>query len=166
MQNTNSNNHEIARLIEKNRKLIYKVVNSYCTDIHEQEDLIQEIIFNIIKGYKNFDHNVKLTTWMYRIAFNVSISHFRKFKTRKKYIAAMPEKLISIEEEEENDSDDNIKRLRNFIEELSPMNKAIMIMYLDGNSHNEISKALGISISNVGTKINRIKKQLKNKFKL
>ena len=76
----------------------------------------------------------------------------------------IPEKLVSIEETGPSEADDNIKRLRSFIDELDPLSKAIMIMYLDGNSHVEISAALGISVSNVGTKINRIKKQLKKKF--
>lgn len=166
MNSNQSDNDKIASLIEKHRKLIFKVVNSYCKDIHEQEDLIQEIIFHIIKGYNNFDHRVKVTTWMYKIAFNVSISHYRKTKTIKKYMVPITGKLVRVEETQSSEIDDNIIRLRSFIDELNPLNKAIMIMYLDETSHVEISKALGISISNVGTKINRIKKQLKKKFNL
>jgi len=158
-------NTEIVDLIEEHRRLIYKVANSYCSDIHEQEDLIQEIIFQIIKGYEKFDHKVKVTTWMYKIAFNVSISHHRKTKIREKYMIHMPGKLVRIDDPEENETDENLKRLRRFIEELDPFNKAILIMYLDGNSHLEISEAIGISVSNAGTKINRIKQQLKKKFK-
>jgi RNA polymerase sigma-70 factor (ECF subfamily) len=140
------------------------VASSYCSDVHEQEDLIQEIIFQIIKGYEKFDHKIKVTTWMYKVAFNVSISHYRKIKTRQKHLAPMPEKLVSVDEVENSETDENIERLRIFIEELHPLNKAVLVMYLDGNSHAEISHAIGISISNVGTKINRIKKQLKKKF--
>ena len=165
MKNRKMENHtEIVHLIEQHRRLIYKVVNSYCSDVHEQEDLIQEIIFQLIKGYEKFDHQVKVTTWMYKVAFNVSISHYRKLKSRQKYVVAMPDKLVSVEEDEEPDIDENLKRLRELIDELDPLNKAIFIMYLDDNSHAEISEAMGISVSNVGTKINRIKKQLKKKF--
>ena len=158
------NSTEIAHLIEKHRKLIYKVVNSYCTDVHEQEDLIQEIIYQIIKGYGRFDHKVKVTTWMYKVAFNVTITHYRKAKTRQKYIVRMPEGLVTVYEPAQIETDENVNLLRSFIEEFDPLNKAILIMYLDENSHAEISEAIGISISNVGTKINRIKKQLKKKF--
>lgn len=165
MKNRKMGNHtEIVHLIEQHRRLIYKVVNSYCSDAHEQEDLIQEIIFQIIKGYEKFDHRVKVTTWMYKVAFNVSISHYRKLKSRQKYVVPMPDKLVSVEEDEEPEIDENLKRLRELIDELDPLNKAIFIMYLDENSHAEISEAMGISVSNVGTKINRIKKQLKKKF--
>jgi RNA polymerase sigma-70 factor (ECF subfamily) len=156
--------NEIARLIEENRRLLYKVVQGYCSDVHEQEDLIQEIIFQLLKNYDRFDHKVNATTWMYKVAFNVSISHYRKMKTRKKYIVSMPEKLVKIDDSKTNEVIEDIIRLRKFIQELQPLNKASMIMYLDGNSHTEISEAMGISVSNVGTKINRIKQQLKKKF--
>jgi len=164
--NTKPGDHtEIVQLIEKNKGLIYKVANSYCANADEQEDLIQEIIFQIIKGYSNFDHKVKATTWMYKVAFNVSISHYRKIKNRQKYMVPMPDKFVRVEEQDENNADENIKRLHKFMEEFDPLNKALLIMYLDGNSHAEISQAMGISVSNVGTKIGRIKEQLKKKFK-
>lgn len=156
---------DISQIIEDNRHLIYKVVNSYCSDNNEQEDLIQDIIFQIIKSYERFDHKVKVTTWMYKIAFNVSISYYRKLKTRKKHMVAMSSKMVTIIEEESSGMDEKINQLRKFVQEFDPLNKAILIMYLDGNNHKEISEAMGISVSNVGTKISRIKTQLKKKFK-
>lgn len=156
---------EIVHLIEEHKGLIYKVVNGYCPDVHEQEDLIQEIIFNILKGYENFDHKVKISTWMYKVAFNVSISHYRRVKNRQKYFMPMPEKLVHVDDSGEDDTEEKIMQLRSFIQEFDPLNKAVLIMYLDGNSHEEISEAMGISVSNVGTKISRIKNQLKEKFK-
>jgi RNA polymerase sigma-70 factor (ECF subfamily) len=77
----------------------------------------------------------------------------------------MPSKIVVVDKEVTNNYDEKIKQLRAFIQEFDPLNKAIVIMYLDGNSHKEISEAMGISISNVGTKISRIKTQLKKKFK-
>lgn len=163
--NESTNVIDISKIIETNRGIIYKVVNSYCSHINEQEDLMQEIIFQIVKGYKNFDHNVKVTTWMYKVAFNVAISHYRKLKTRQKHMIPMPSKIVVIDERETNEYDERIPQLRTFINEFDALHKAILIMYLDGNSHKEISSAMGISVSNVGTKINRIKTQLKKKFK-
>ena len=155
---------EIAQLIEEHKNLIYKVVNGYCTNLHEQEDLIQEIIFQLIKSYAKFDHKVKVTTWMYRVAINVSISHYRRVKTQQKHFVPLNDQLVHIEAENETNTNENLLRLRTFIQELDPFNKAILIMYLDENSHAEIAAAMGISVSNVGTKINRIKKQLHQKF--
>jgi len=163
--NESTNVIDISKIIETNRGIIYKVVNSYCSHINEQEDLMQEIIFQIVKGYKNFDHNVKVTTWIYKVAFNVAISHYRKLKTRQKHMVPMPPKIVVIDERETNAYDERIPQLRTFINEFDALHKAILIMYLDGNSHKEISSAMGISVSNVGTKINRIKTELKKKFK-
>jgi len=156
---------EIIQLIEKHQNLIYKIVNSYCSDSHEQEDLTQEIILQLIKSYEKFDHQVKVTTWMYRVALNVAISHYRKIKNRQRYIVPMPEKLVQVDATDDAGIDENLVRLRAFIQEFDPLNKAILIMYLDGNSHAEIAATMGISVSNVGTKISRLKQQLKQKFK-
>ena len=156
---------DIVDIIADNKNLIYKIVNSYCNNSNEQEDLIQEIILQIIKSYENFDHKVKVTTWLYRVAFNITISHYRKQKIKKKHLVSMPSKIVVVDKEVTNNYDEKIKQLRAFIQEFDPLNKAIVIMYLDGNSHKEISEAMGISISNVGTKISRIKTQLKKKFK-
>ncbi len=155
----------IAELIEQHKNLIFKVANSYCPDKQEQEDLIQEIIFQIIKGYESLDHKVKITTWMYKVAFNVSITHYRKVKSYRNYFAPIPEKLVKVDETDDSETEEQLKLLRKFIGESDALNKAILIMYLDGISHAEISEAMGISLSNVGTKIARIKEQLKMKFK-
>jgi len=88
----------IIELLEQHQALIYKVVNAYCTDRHEQEDLIQEILFLLLKSYDRFDHQVKVTTWMYRIALNVSISHYRNIQKRQRYNLPMPEKLVEVVE--------------------------------------------------------------------
>jgi len=160
-----ANKPDIIDFIEENKTLIYKIVNSYYTDSNEQEDLIQEIIFQIIKSYDTFDHKVKATTWLYRVAFNITISYYRKQRTIKKHLVEMPSRIVVIDEEETDEYDERIKQLRSFIQEYDSLNKAIVIMYLDGNSHKEISEAMGITLSNVGTKISRIKTQLKKKFK-
>jgi RNA polymerase sigma-70 factor (ECF subfamily) len=92
------NKPDIVDIIEDNKNLIYKIVNSYCTDSNEQEDVIQEIIFQVIKSYDNFDYKVKVTTWLYRVAFNIKISHYIKQKNRKNHEVAMPSKIFSINE--------------------------------------------------------------------
>jgi RNA polymerase sigma-70 factor (ECF subfamily) len=155
---------EIIALIEQHQALIYKVVHSYCPERAEQEDLAQEIILQLLKSYPRFDHGVKVTTWMYRVALNVAISHYRQLQTRQQHLAPMPEKLVSVAETGDEDLSEEVVQLRAFIQALPPLNRALMLMYLDGHSHAEIAAALGISTSNVGTKITRIKQQLKKHF--
>ena len=156
---------DLIQVIEDNRGIIYKVVSSYCTDPNDQEDLVQEIMVHLLEGFERFNHQSKVTTWIYRVALNVSISFYRKSKTRRKYISPMPDKIIQVrtDENDENMNQDVIK-LRQFIQNLDELNRAVMIMYLDGNSHEDIADVLAISESNVGTKIHRIKKKLKEQF--
>ena len=161
---TPQNKAEIVALIEQHQALLYKVVTGYCTDVDEQEDLMQEIVFQLIKSYSNFDQKVKVTTWMYRVALNVAISYYRKLESRTKQFVPLNEKLVHIEENSTQEQNENLRQLKTFIQELPPLNRALLIMYLDGNTHSEIAEAMGISVSNVGTKISRIKNQLKKKF--
>jgi RNA polymerase sigma-70 factor (ECF subfamily) len=157
---------DLIQIIEENKGIIYKVVNSYCNNPNDQEDLVQEIMYHLLEGYERFDHQSKVTTWMYRVALNVSISFYRKSKTRKKYISPMPEKIIQIEADlDEENMDREVAQLRHFIQNLDELNRAVMIMYLDGNSHEDIAEVLDLSESNVGTKIYRIKNKLKEHFR-
>ena len=157
---------DLIQIIEENKGIIYKVVNSYCNDPNDQEDLVQEIMYHLLEGYERFDHQSKVTTWMYRVALNVSISFYRKSKTRKKYISLMPEKIIQIEADlDEENMDREVAQLHHFIQNLDELNRAVMIMYLDGNSHEDIAEVLDLSESYVGTKIYRIKNKLKEHFK-
>ena len=157
---------DLIQIIEENKGIIYKVVNSYCNDPNDQEDLVQEIMYHLLEGYERFDHQSKVTTWMYRVALNVSISFYRKSKTRKKYISPVPEKIIQIEADlDEENMDREVTQLRHFIQNMDELNRAVMIMYLDGNSHEDIAEVLDLSKSNVGTKIYRIKNKLKEHFR-
>ena len=152
-------------MIEKRKGIIYKIANAYSRSSEDLEDLVQEIILQLWNSFSNYDPEYKITTWIYRIALNVSITHYRKDVVRKKHTIPMTEHLIdSTDPKEENEAED-IRQLKQFIQELDEMNRALMILYLDGNSHQEISNVLNISASNVGTKISRIKEKLREKFK-
>lgn len=152
-------------IIGENKGIIYKIANAYCRSEEDQEDLVQEIILQLWSSFGKYNPEYKITTWIYRIALNVSISHYRKDTVRKKFNTALNENFVEYSEPKNDDQDENIRLLRQFIQELDEMNRALMILYLDGNSHQDIASILNISVSNVGTKINRIKERLRNKFK-
>jgi RNA polymerase sigma-70 factor (ECF subfamily) len=105
----------------------------------------------------------KMSTWIYRIALNVSISFYRKERTRKSHTVTT-DQLLDIPEHPEASLAPQILQLQLFIQQLKPLDKALMILYLEDKSHQEISEILGISPSNVATKIGRIKQQLKTQF--
>ena len=152
-------------MIGENKGIIYKIANAYSRSAEDQEDLVQEIILQLWSSFNNYNPEFKITTWIYRIALNVSISHYRKDTVRKKYTTPLIEDFAKHSDTGSDDKDEDIRLLRQFIQELDEMNRALIILYLDGNSHQEIANVLNISVSNVGTKINRIKERLRNKFK-
>lgn len=152
-------------IIDKNKGIIFKVCNSYCNNKEDRKDLAQDIIIELWKSFDKYNPQFKFTTWMYRIALNVAISTYRKSVTRKKYFSTLNFDFINVTDEEiESNNKDEVSILMRFINELDEMNKALMILYLDGNSHQEIAEILNITTSNVGTKIGRIKQRLKAKF--
>ncbi len=154
-------------LIEQNRGIIYKLAGAYCKDSDDRKDLVQEIIIQLWRSYPTFNHSVKFTTWMYRVAFNVSISFYRKDSKRKEKMSSLSDNLIELRAEEEpNDKEEQLKQLQQFIAELKELDKALMLLYLEEKSYREISEILGISESNVATKVNRIKQRLREKFSL
>jgi RNA polymerase sigma-70 factor (ECF subfamily) len=155
---------EFIKVIDQNRGIIYKVVNAYTNDPEDQKDLVQEVIVQLWSSFDKYDPKYKMTTWMYRIALNVSISYYRKAVARKKHAISLDVDIIEIKTVDENEHEEEIKLLHQFIQHLDELNRGLMILYLDGNNHVEIAEILNITVSNVGTKINRIKEKLKKQF--
>ncbi len=154
-------------IIEKNKGIIYKVANSYCKDSDDRKDVVQEIVIQLWRSFKRFDHSSKLSTWIYRIALNVAISFYRKDSKRKMVSTELTESLISIiPENEPSETEGQINQLQQFIAELKDMDRALMILYLEDRTQKEMGEIMGITETNVSTKIARIKEKLRTKFSL
>jgi RNA polymerase sigma factor (sigma-70 family) len=152
-------------LIEAHKKLIYKVSNTYGKKPEDRHDLVQEIILQIWKSWHTYDDRYKLSTWLYRIALNTAISFYRKENRRQNTVTPFSENLINFEAENKDVAlEENLKLLHQFIDQLTALNKALMILYLDNHSYQEMADILGITETNVATKVSRIKNQLKLKF--
>jgi len=151
------------QVIENNKGIIYKVANGYCKDPENRKDLIQEITLQLWHSFDRYNEQYKLSTWMYRIALNVSISFYRKESRRTEISQTMPDGIINFPD---GDTDElaEVAQLHQFIRELKEMDKAVILLYLDENSHQEIGDILGLSVTNVSTKIGRIKEMLRVKF--
>jgi RNA polymerase sigma-70 factor, ECF subfamily len=150
-------------LVDEHKKILYKVCNSYCRDRDARDDLAQEIIIQLWRSFDRFNERYRFSTWMYRIALNVAISFYRRENTRTRYLISDEEHLLEAIDEKENQPDD-IRLLYEFIEGLDPLNKALALLYLDGNNYQEIADVLGISETNAATKINRLKNKLKQEL--
>jgi RNA polymerase sigma factor (sigma-70 family) len=156
---------DFIAIIEANKRLLFKIANAYCQNASDREDLAQEIIFQLWKSWATFNASVKLSTWMYRIALNVAISSYRK-QQKNSDTFLMGDQLFEIVDENLQDGlEENLTLLQVFINELKPLDKALMLLYLEEKSHREIADIIGITATNVATKIGRIKEQLKLSFK-
>lgn len=163
-----SNEHysqEFLQLLLTNKRIIYKICHAYCHNRNDHDDLAQEIAYQLWKSKDSFNPDYVFTTWMYRIALNVAISYYRKEK-KSPVRSEIQEHLLEIEEPE-NDSDERegqISYLQQLINELKELDRALMILYLEEKSYKEIAEILGITETNVATKISRVKTQLKQKL--
>ena len=156
------------KTINDHKKIIYKIVNSYCQNRNYRKDLEQEIIIQLWNSFDNYNEKYKYSTWMYRIALNVAISFYRKEKKQPlKNDFYNEDSIFSIDNEnDENEAelDYHLNLLQKFITNLNELNKALMLLYLEEKNYEEIAEILGITKTNVATKIGRIKVKLKKEF--
>ncbi len=152
-------------VLESNKGILYKVTNSYCRNIEDRKDLIQEIIMQLWKSFDSYNEKFKYSTWMYRISLNVAISFYRKEKRRERISYSLTTDIFDFTDTEiSEDKETNLRILNQIISKLNDLNKALMLLYLEEKSYREISEIIGISETNVATKISRIKIKLKSEF--
>ncbi len=158
----NRQKDQFLDILETNIGIIIKIARAYSKTLHDKEDLINDITLELWKSFGRFKGDSKISTWIYRIALNTSMNYKRK---REKDRLFFLDDLKQIENQswliEQTDSSHS-EILYQCIDELNQLNKAIILLYLDGNSYDEISDITGISKTNVGTRISRIKEQIKN----
>ena len=149
---------EFINLINDHRALIFKVCNIYCHETETRRDMFQEVVLQLWRSFPGFKRESSNSTWIYKVALNTAISNFRKETKRvgKSSITALEFEIHDMSFDP--DSLDN--SLQQAINKLNDLEKAIIMLYLDENSYEEMSEILGLSTSNIGVRINRIKKKL------
>lgn len=149
--------------LNENKGLIFKIAVIYSNSIDDRNDLVQEITYQLWKSFDTFEKKSSLATWMYRVAINVSIYHL---KNEKRKIKAVPleELILDFYEVNDNEIEEKWLLLKQHIDNLNLLDKGIVILYLENKSHEEIGQIIGISASNVGTKLSRIKEKLKKQI--
>lgn len=159
---TDCEQDEFTGLLKKHSGIIASVCNLYCRVQADKEDLSQEILYQLWRSWHRYDNNRKFSTWMYRIALNVAISFHRARKPDPPLEAISEATLL---QEQETGNDEQLSRLRMALLALKELDRALMLLYLDGKNYGEISEILGITETNVGTRISRVKEKLKNKLR-
>jgi len=152
---------DFIEIIEDHKKLIYKVSHMYCDNADDIKDLFQDIISNLWIAYPDFQHKSKISTWIYRVALNTAISCFRDYSKQSKRIE-YTDLVPNISNETDHTVDELCDRLYCAIDTLGKVDKAIMLLFLDDTSYEEIAEIVGLTKTNVATKISRIKLKLKD----
>lgn len=155
---TKPSEQQFAQLVEEQKSTIYTVCYMFSKDEDEVADLFEEVLVNLWKGFQEFQGRSNPRTWVYRVSLNTCISADRKKKRRKTIPLSMDINLF-----EDNDADSRqVQMLRNRIARLGPFDRAIVLLWLENMSYEEIGKVVGISTKNVSVRLFRIKEQLKN----
>ncbi len=142
--------------IEQNQAIINRICRAYSNSNEEFKDYTQEVALQLWKSHEKFQGNSQVSTWVYRVALNVCLSHVRKKK-----IETSP--LLDHDVTQENESgDDQLATLYIALKRIKESDRAIILLYLEDKSYKEMAEILGLTVSNVGVKVNRIKNELKS----
>lgn len=149
-----------AELLERHRGIVFKVAATYCRNPADREDVAQEIVTQLWRAYPKFDATRTFSTWMYRIALNVAISFVRSNSVRERHTVALDE-THDVEDSSAGppEEDERTRLLYAFIDRLDALNRALLLLYLDEHSYRDIAAILGITETNVATKISRLKQR-------
>ena len=151
---------EFSRMVRENKSTIYTVCYMFSNDEDEVSDLFQETLINLWKGFESFRHESKLSTWIYRVAMNTCISADRK---KRRQGSKVPLSMnINLYDDEDHETK-QVRQLHERIQRLDLIDRALVMMWLEGMSYEEIADVVGISVKNVGVKLVRIKEKLKQK---
>ncbi|MEP7251567.1 MAG: sigma-70 family RNA polymerase sigma factor [Ginsengibacter sp.] len=145
------------------KNLVFKIARMYCANEEDRKDLVQDIIVQLWKSFPKYNDEYAISTWTYRIALNVSISFLRKSRTKQRVMEDF-QQHPGILYVDENVTDERLEYLYQFVGQLKPVDKAIMILYMEGCSQKEISSVMGMSETNVSTRKNRIHSKMKTFF--
>lgn len=152
------NEREFIDLIDANRRLIAKICYMYAKSNEESKDLFQESVLNLWRAVNSFRAESKIETWLYRVTLNSCISYMR---TQRRSIPS--ESILSISENYfQSEENRDFEELHSLIAMLNPLDKAIILLYLEERCYEDIAEITGLSPSNVGVRLNRIRKRLKS----
>lgn len=147
-------------MLEKHKRVIYKVCYMYASDTVSLNDLYQEAVLNLWRAYPGFRGDSLLATWIYRISLNTCISFLRKSKHQVEAIT-LPVNLEVFDDDDDGEKSNRLRELYQLIQTLNPLERALILLWLEERSYDEIAQILGISKNNVGVRLSRIKDKLK-----
>ena len=161
----NDRHQAFASVLQRHSGIVFKVANTYARLPEDRADLAQEIAAQLWHAWAKYDPARSVSTWMYRVALNVAISHVREQSLRQRHDAVpLDETLHDMADAAATDheTEDHLRLLQAFIARQPPLDRALLLLYLDERPQREIAEILGISEANVSTKIGRLKQRLRD----
>lgn len=149
---------EFTQMVRRHKSTIYTVCFMFSKDADEVADLFQDVLVNLWRGFGNFRRESAESMWIWRVAFNTCISQERRRRRR-------PPIPLEMETDPYKDNDEDARQIRQLydrIHRLRPFDRAIVLLWLESLSYEEIAAIVGISVKNVSVRLVRIKEQLKN----
>lgn len=154
--------NDFERIIKENAAILHKLCRVYTNDDSEYEELFQEMMIRIWQSLENFRGESRLSTWLYRVCINTSLNFRVKLKKSKRFVRFETDFPADFKFEDE--TDEQLKQLYAAIKELKPIDRAIVSLYLEEKSYDETAQILGISKTNVATRLMRLKQKLIEKL--
>jgi RNA polymerase sigma-70 factor (ECF subfamily) len=155
---------QFRRWLDEHAGLLFKVVRSFANGPHDSDDLLQEILLQVWLSLPSFRAESKATTWLYRVALNTSLAWKRRETKHRDRRRGLPVGLEVVDQRaapgELTSDQEAVDQLYEALRALAPADRALVLLYLDGLSYAEMAEVIGISESNVGVRLNRLKKQL------
>ena len=158
MMNRADTEKEFEEAIGQYGGVITKICYYFASDSNEFQDLRQEVFYNLWRGWEDFRKDAKLSTWIYRVSFNTCVSYYRK--ERKSGPNVSIEEIINIPVEQEATKLERYREMHSLIRQLSYEDRAIILMWLDEKSYDEISELMGMKRNTLAVRLKRIKEKL------
>ncbi len=148
---------DFNQLLSEYSGLVSKICYMYATDGEHFKDLYQESLINLWQGIGKYRGDSSVSTWVYRVVLNTCVSYYRR---NKHHLGSMPLDAIAEPTAAEDERNDDLKMLYSLISRLGKLDKALIMLWLDEKSYDEIAAITGLTKSNVAVRLNRIKKRL------
>ena len=153
---------QFETLLQSHQAIVFKVANTYCWHPDDRADVVQEIAAQLWRAWPRYDPARTFTTWMYRIALNVAISYVREAVRHREISVPLDETVHdTVGAPSIGAMQDRLQGLQTFIERQTPLDRALLLLYLEDKSQREIADILGITQTNVSTKISRLKQKIR-----
>lgn len=151
---------KFIQMVRAHEGIIFKISTVYTRSVEDQKDLYQEIVYQLWKAFGMYKAAAKVSTWIYRISLNTAITRLRKAQ-RKADLTPIDQAILQYTESTDPVFEEQLKLLYRAIENLNTLDKGIVLLYLEDHNYEEIAQIIGLSVSNVGTRLSRIRQKMR-----